>query len=77
MNGSKGRGYKKRTLSARIVIVIMSINAQGCRSIVGAVPLDLPSRPVGVLAIISCLHVTIAVGGTGLKYSTLYILRKL
>lgn len=55
----------------------MSINAQGCRSIVGAVPLDLPSRPVGVLAIISFLHVTIAVGGTGLKYSTLYILRKL
>ena len=34
----------------------------------------LPSRPVGVL---SCLHDTIAVGGTGIKYPTLYVLREL
>ena len=41
MNGSKVRGYKQRTLSARIVIVIVNINAQGsCRSVVGAVLLD-------------------------------------
>lgn len=53
MNSPKEGDTESGLLGARIVIVIMNINAQGiCRSVVGAVLLEcLPSQPAAVLAI--------------------------